>query len=694
MRDRVYKVGVLALLITLAALWLGSDVIKAAGGRVLADALNCYGTLELTYPSADPASGNELLLSTDNANRPVGLHSTVTTDPVSGTVNRDLIIAFNHKAGGSMVELQDTAEPYADMRIETDYQAALGGSHLLEYNWNYTSDNWVSALRPVDMRIWRPYTGSAVPSSVTVTTNVVTMTTTAAHGFVVGQLVTVAGTPNTWDVVNATIASCPSTVTFTYAKVTGDVGATPVTGTATMSEASGIGVPAGYTLQMFNSDSFTLGNRAGTAKATWEPNTGWDAVKGINVVGQAGTAVTPVPLLTDATAHITNGTTATIPMTATHDLRAGMTVTVAGYDGNNWNNINGTWVINSVSQFRTATAWPYIVITPTTGPTNATQPTTVGTVAGVAKVQLGTAVATGTISTDSVQINGQSVCLASQAPIFQARLTLTSGTPVTTADVTAAGTIYLTPYKGNGIALFDGVRWRLFNLTEISLALTATNAKPYDVFVYDNAGTPTLETLVWTNDTTRATALTTQDGVLVKTGATTRRYVGTFYASDTDKTEDSAAKRFLWNYYNRVDRRMAVLEATATWAGGAGWRQANSAATNQLAFVRGVDEDIVTAEVRVSWVVAAAAATVMSTGIGLDSTTATAAGCLVSYNNNNVAGAQAVNTSTWTGNVSAGYHILTWLEANSAAATWYGYYAGGGTAAFIIQSGITGTIKN
>ncbi len=43
----------------------------------------------------------------------------------------------------------------------------------------------------------------------------------------------------------------------------------------------------------------------------------------------------------------------------------------------------------------------------------------------------------------------------------------------------------------------------------------------------DSSGTPTLEALVWTNDTTRATALVRQDGVWSKTGALTRRYLGT-----------------------------------------------------------------------------------------------------------------------------------------------------------------------
>lgn len=110
------------------------------------------------------------------------------------------------------------------------------------------------------------------------------------------------------------------------------------------------------------------------------------------------------------------------------------------------------------------------------------------------------------------------------------RLTLTSGTAVTTGDVVNASTIYLTPYKGNVISLYNGTNWVSYESNEISLALgTLTNKTPYDVFCYANSSIPTLEFTAWTDETNRATALTTQDGILVKSGATTRRYLGTFY---------------------------------------------------------------------------------------------------------------------------------------------------------------------
>ena len=110
------------------------------------------------------------------------------------------------------------------------------------------------------------------------------------------------------------------------------------------------------------------------------------------------------------------------------------------------------------------------------------------------------------------------------------RLTLTSGVAVTTGDVVNATTIYCTPLNGNKISLYDGSNWITYSSAEFSLALGAlTNNVLYDVFCYANTGVPTLELLAWSNTKTRATALVLQDGILVKLGATTRKYLGSFY---------------------------------------------------------------------------------------------------------------------------------------------------------------------
>ncbi len=276
------------------------------------------------------------------------------------------------------------------------------------------------------------------------------------------------------------------------------------------------------------------------------------------------------------------------------------------------------------------------------------------------------------------------------AQIAGGRLTLTTGTPVTTSDVTAASTLYYTPYTDNRISLYDGFGWWTYTFAEASLALSGlTSGRPYDVFAYSNAGVVTLELTAWTNDTTRATALVYQDGVLVRSGATTRRYLGTIYTASATTTEDSKAKRWVWNYYNRVNRVMEVKELTDSWNYSTStYRQANGSTANQLDYVQGVAEDAI--EAVAVGVVFNSTATLRSASvaIGVDSTTtpsgiqgqsvfssAVNAGCFASYR----------------GNTSAGRHYLAWLEraAGSDTQTWYG--DNGGTN--VVQSGIHGMIR-
>ena len=154
---------------------------------------------------------------------------------------------------------------------------------------------------------------------------------------------------------------------------------------------------------------------------------------------------------------------------------------------------------------------------------------------------------------ESAERIGRNV-ITHQAMIPGGRLTLTTGVPVTTSDVTAATTIYYTPYIHNIITLWDGAGWKPIEFSEVSLALgTVTSDKPYDVFGYLSAGALVLEKLVWTNDTTRATNITIQDGRYCKSGDKARLYLGSFYTTSTTTTEHSAAKQYVWNKYNKVE---------------------------------------------------------------------------------------------------------------------------------------------
>lgn len=278
------------------------------------------------------------------------------------------------------------------------------------------------------------------------------------------------------------------------------------------------------------------------------------------------------------------------------------------------------------------------------------------------------------------------------------RCTLTSGTAVTTSDVTAATTVYYTPYEGaenpSEIWLYDGsAAWTALTLSEISIAVPATTATIYDVFIYNNAGTATLELTAWTNDTTRATALVQQNEVWVRTGATTRLYVCSFRTTTVaGQTEDSLALRYLWNYYNRVPRPMrGVIEDTDTWTyTTATLRQARAAPGNQLAFVIGVSEDPVHASV-LCGVASDTANVTVTVGIGLDSTSANATGTRMGLSETPAANIIIALTADWTGFPGVGWHTLVWLEYSGAVGTTT--WQGDGGIPLLGQSGISGWLQ-
>lgn len=180
--------------------------------------------------------------------------------------------------------------------------------------------------------------------------------------------------------------------------------------------------------------------------------------------------------------------------------------------------------------------------------------------------------------------------------VCNGRLTLTTGTPILTSDVSGATTLYFTPFRGNQIGLYDGSNWVIHIFTQRSLSLAGLTASTlYDIFIYDNAGTLTLEAVAWTSSgagtSTRATALTKQDEIYVKTGALTRRYLGTIYINSTGgQTDFSAQKRYVWNYYNRVQKWSTFTANTFHTYALNTWRSWNADNAHRTEYVVGVQE--------------------------------------------------------------------------------------------------------
>jgi hypothetical protein len=58
--------------------------------------------------------------------------------------------------------------------------------------------------------------------------------------------------------------------------------------------------------------------------------------------------------------------------------------------------------------------------------------------------------------------------------VCEERLTLASATPFMASDVSAATSIYFTPYRGNQASIYDGAAWRPLAFTEKGVKVTDT----------------------------------------------------------------------------------------------------------------------------------------------------------------------------------------------------------------------------
>lgn len=277
----------------------------------------------------------------------------------------------------------------------------------------------------------------------------------------------------------------------------------------------------------------------------------------------------------------------------------------------------------------------------------------------------------------------------------EGRLTLSTGVPVTTNDVIAATTLYYTPYNGNRIALFDGTSaWTQIAFTERSIAIPSTTNTNYDVFVYNNAGTATLELTAWTNATTRATALTLQDGVYVRSGATTRKYIGTIRTTSTSgQCEDSAKSRLVWNLYNQTYRSIECKQTTNHYYTLATWRAAGGSTdygqiigVSRVDFVLGFPVFIVFSSLQNVY---SASIIYMATGIGLDRTNGNDASIFGGSTAATV-GAQQMINAEFRRFVDTGYHYFQRVEVSAATGStlWVGTAASAGVT--MVQSGSAG----
>lgn len=271
------------------------------------------------------------------------------------------------------------------------------------------------------------------------------------------------------------------------------------------------------------------------------------------------------------------------------------------------------------------------------------------------------------------------------------RLSTEAGVSVSTSDRTGQLSVYWVPCYHRWVPIYDATRWTAWDVASYStLSLgTLTSGKNYDVvfFILSGSGVPAIDLIpAWTNDTTRASGVTYLNGILVNTSSFTSvvqaevvpancaTVVGTIRTTSTTTTEDSDAKRFVWNLYNREPRRLKKSEATNTWNWStASYQQANGSAANQVECVCGI-AGLSQVDLAVRARMASNATTfVPKVSIGEDGTTPHA---------DAIPGTMSIALTTVTVDglarlikpAALGYHYYTWLEkgAGTGIQTWYG----------------------
>ena len=255
------------------------------------------------------------------------------------------------------------------------------------------------------------------------------------------------------------------------------------------------------------------------------------------------------------------------------------------------------------------------------------------------------------------------------------RLTLESGVPVSSTDQTAKTTVYYTPYDGNLLSLYNGTSWNAYSFAELSITTSGLSANAnYDIFAYVSGSTVTLEySSAWTNDTTRANALSLLNGVYVKSSDNTRRYLGSIRSNASTQFTDSLANRLVWNFNNKVLRGMYgyVYSLSHSYNGNA--REYNGGVSvTRLYFITGINGETFLANVMAPIMSAGTACNVL---IAIDSTTVSFG---VATSDDRPAGFTR-RSITSLGQVNLGFHYLTGLQntESAGAATFYDFLASG-----------------
>jgi hypothetical protein len=189
------------------------------------------------------------------------------------------------------------------------------------------------------------------------------------------------------------------------------------------------------------------------------------------------------------------------------------------------------------------------------------------------------------------------------------RISLDSTKPVPTEDVTSSETLYVYPYRGDKVSLYDTVlkRWVTHTITKISQPLVDTSNDQdtplagntnFDVYLQSTDGVLEVSFEPWSNSTAGNNGPQNRkyiDGVCVHTSNEGKRLIGCIRTTDPGTSEQTfggsdiggvPSKQFVWNAQNRLPVSCVSWETSTytavnpTGATNTGWRKVNPTAGN------------------------------------------------------------------------------------------------------------------